>query len=135
MDRFPHGLWLWPFRAPKRAAVEGTSRGLGDSSWTNSARYDAGPSVPRNTCCVNPDHLEIVTSKENILRGASFSAVNAAKTHCVRGHAFTPENTLQKASGSRECRLCRKEYRTSRGRHAAPDLDDSDGSQVKEQER
>src|SRR5690554_6462185 len=41
--------------------------------------------------CVNPDHLEPVTHRENLLRGASFAAVNAAKTHCPHGHEYTPE--------------------------------------------
>jgi hypothetical protein len=32
---------------------------------------------------------------------------NAAKTHCKRGHRFTPENTyLKPTSGARQCRRC-----------------------------
>lgn len=27
-------------------------------------------------------------------------------THCKRGHAFTPENTMLKKNGRRECRAC-----------------------------
>ena len=33
----------------------------------------------RNRKCVNPSHLEPVTCRENLLRGESFSAKNAAK--------------------------------------------------------
>ena len=47
----------------------------------------------RNRICVNPDHLEPVTDKQNVLRGISCSAENARKTHCLRGHEFTAENT------------------------------------------
>ena len=40
----------------------------------------------RNPPCVNPDHLEVVTMRENTLRGESVTAINARKTHCKRGH-------------------------------------------------
>lgn len=35
---------------------------------------------------------------------------NARKTHCRRGHEFTPENTIQRKDGRRECRECRRIY-------------------------
>lgn len=60
--------------------------------------------------CVNPAHLEPVTERENTLRGASPAAVNATKTHCKRGHGFTPENTYWTSNHShpgRACRICR----------------------------
>lgn len=60
----------------------------------------------RNRKCVNPDHLELVTNKENALRGVSFSAINANKTHCIHGHKFTPENTIKRKGGGRNCRTC-----------------------------
>lgn len=56
--------------------------------------------------CVNPDHLEPVTLVENSLRGGSPWARNRRKTHCLRGHEFTKENTFW-SEGSRGCRLCR----------------------------
>ena len=34
----------------------------------------------RNRACVNPDHLEIATRRENILRGMGPTAINAKKT-------------------------------------------------------
>lgn len=55
--------------------------------------------------CVNPDHLEPVTKRENILRGTGFSARHAAKTHCPRGHAYDEANTGM-ARGQRYCRQC-----------------------------
>ena len=39
--------------------------------------------------CVNPEHLEPVTHRENTLRGTGPTAENARKTHCLRGHALT----------------------------------------------
>lgn len=60
----------------------------------------------RNRICVNPAHLEQVTNKENILRGVGASAINAKKTHCKYGHAFTAENTELDPRGNRSCRTC-----------------------------
>ena len=59
-----------------------------------------------NRRCVNPDHLEVVTPRENILRGNGISARNARKTHCPRGHEYTPENTIREG-GARKCKSCR----------------------------
>jgi len=59
----------------------------------------------RNTCCINPDHMEIVTLAENILRGNCPSAINSRKTHCKRGHKLSGNNLLI-FSGKRQCRIC-----------------------------
>lgn len=59
--------------------------------------------------CVAPAHLEPVTSRENILRGESFAAVNAAKTACAQGHPYDFRNTYQRPSGARDCRACGRE--------------------------
>jgi hypothetical protein len=60
----------------------------------------------RNRKCVNPDHLEPVTSKVNALRGFSPMAKTARKTHCTKGHEYTPENTRICPDGGRDCRTC-----------------------------
>lgn len=52
-----------------------------------------------NTVCVNPWHMEPVTFAENARR------MNARRTHCKSGHAFTPENT-RISDGSRVCVTC-----------------------------
>jgi hypothetical protein len=46
-----------------------------------------------NPTCCNPAHLEPTSNRENVLRGSGPSAINSRKTHCIRGHEFTPENT------------------------------------------
>jgi hypothetical protein len=64
----------------------------------------------RNRACVNLLHLEVVTHRENVLRGETNAGINARKTHCIRGHEFTPENTYtyigQGGREKRSCRIC-----------------------------
>jgi hypothetical protein len=55
--------------------------------------------------CINPAHLEPVTTRVNVLRGTSFAAVNAVKTHCAQGHEFAGAN-LRHYRGERICRAC-----------------------------
>lgn len=43
----------------------------------------------------------------------------ARQTHCISGHEFTPENTIIKSNGCRQCRECRREY--DRRRDRGPD--------------
>lgn len=62
----------------------------------------------RNRACVNPDHLEAVTDRVNILRGESPTAVNARATHCKQGHEYTPENTRVRPN-ARTCMTCERE--------------------------
>lgn len=45
----------------------------------------------RNKACCNPAHLEVVSNRENVLRGKS-CALKVLATHCPSGHALTPEN-------------------------------------------
>lgn len=65
--------------------------------------------------CVRPEHLELVSHRENVLRGRSFAAINSRKTHCPRGHEFTAANTYVYPSGGRQCRTCRAEYAAQYG--------------------
>ncbi|MER7361941.1 HNH endonuclease [Nonomuraea wenchangensis] len=62
----------------------------------------------RNRACVNAWHMEPVPTKVNVLRGVGPAAVNARKTHCLRGHAFTEANIYRPPSrpGRRYCRAC-----------------------------
>jgi hypothetical protein len=72
----------------------------------------------RNRRCVNLDHLEPVTTGENVLRGEGPPARNARKTHCVSGHPLTGANLYMRPDGKgRECRACIKK-RSQRFAHS-----------------
>lgn len=62
-----------------------------------------------NRGCVNPWHLEPVTQKINIQRGEQ-----ATRTHCPKGHEYTPENTHRGAKGWRWCKACWKDRNAAR---------------------
>jgi hypothetical protein len=56
------------------------------------------------TSCVNPEHLEAVTQKENFNRANNFWM---ARTQCEYGHDYTPENTIYwKSYQGRICVIC-----------------------------
>lgn len=76
----------------------------------------------RNRACVNPDHLEPVTPRENSLRGESPAANNARKTHCAKGHEFTEDNTYVFKVGQnthRQCKACRAVHAANHRRKIA----------------
>ena len=64
----------------------------------------------RNRPCVNPQHMEPVTNRENILRGVGLAALNAAKSCCPKGHPY-----FVSSDGKRRCRTCHGEV-VKRGR-------------------
>lgn len=70
--------------------------------------------------CVNPAHLEIVTNRENVLRGVSPPSQEARKTHCKYGHPLSGENLAHASNGrGRICRACRKRNNDARPRKLA----------------
>lgn len=74
----------------------------------------------RNRRCCNPRHLEEVTARDNLLRSPiTVASINAAKTHCPKGHPLSGDNLLirRKQGGRyltracRECHNCRQRKR------------------------
>jgi hypothetical protein len=51
--------------------------------------------ICKNTVCVNPAHLRVVTQEDNctVLARPTPFHTNRTKTHCSKGHEFSPENT------------------------------------------
>lgn len=76
----------------------------------------------RNPGCVNPDHLEPVTGRENTARGLNRSVTVArhrARTHCRRGHPLSGANLgigdrYNGTPNYRVCLTCRKANRRRR---------------------
>lgn len=118
------GCWVWT------GADNGTGYGKiwaeGRTQYATRVIYQllVGP-IPENhdmdhlcrvVACVNPDHLEPVSHRENCLRGESRNAINARKTHCKRGHEFTEANTIRRADtpNTRQCLECRRTWDLAR---------------------
>ncbi len=63
--------------------------------------------------CVNPAHLEKAESfgKHTLEHHPKvITTINKNKTHCIRGHEFTPENTIIDKKGKRMCKACQGLY-------------------------
>ena len=127
------GCWLW--HAGHTPAGYGTVRIKGVRKYAHRVVYEelvgdipAGLDLDhlcRVTACVNPEHLEPVTRKENCRRGL-VGQYNARKRQCRSGHPFDMENTgfyksrKRRGFGGRYCKICRaaldaRRYRQLRG--------------------
>ena len=112
------GCWLWiGYLDPQHGYGKWNPRSGGSPQHAHRVAYEqlVGP-VPEglhldHLCrvrrCVNPDHLEPVTPRENNRRGYGFAGVHARKTHCPQGHAYDAANTYL-YRGMRMCSTCRK---------------------------
>jgi hypothetical protein len=62
----------------------------------------------RVKACVNPDHLDPVTHRENVRRSPiSLAALNMRKTHCPYGHGYTTTTNIAGRNEGRVQRVCR----------------------------
>jgi hypothetical protein len=116
----PHaGCWLWLCSvSPNGYATMRDGRSYRDAKTVQAHRFSyelhRGP-VPaglqldhkcRTRSCVNPDHLEAVTQRENLLRGDTVTARNASATACPKGHPYSEHNTGRTRAGARVCKTC-----------------------------
>lgn len=77
----------------------------------------------RNPWCVNPKHLELITDRENVLRGALTPVPHpqGEREACIHGHPFSGDNLRIAPNGWRKCRTCeRKRAAASRTRRRNP---------------
>lgn len=132
VNKIPNGCWLWT----------GTCNSIGYGQVGFNKKYYLAHrlcyqlfkgDIPKGLCldhlcrvrnCVNPDHLDPVTQKENLLRGATLNARNVSRTHCPHGHPYDEENTkiryLENGDTARRCRAC---IRMDSSRHYRKKMD------------
>ena len=82
--------------------------------------------ICNNKICINPEHLECISQKENLSRPDGMTMITITKqnqkTHCPKGHSYT--ETLEMKRGTlhihRICRVCRNSQ--ARERHTKKKL-------------
>lgn len=114
-----NGCWYW---LGAGADGYGRFRWKGTTTYAYRASYEIYKGdIPdgyiihhkcQNPNCVNPDHLQACTRSEHAMISDHW---NRRKTHCKRGHEFTPENTAQYGGrNSRICRACSNENKNKK---------------------
>ncbi len=68
----------------------------------------------KNRACVNPEHLEPVTQRENLARSQGFSTINMHKLTCPQGHELVAPNLVTRKNGKRDCKTCSNAHRRRR---------------------
>lgn len=110
------GCWIWMASDDGKGYGQFSIKGKPCKAHHFAYEYFKGPLplglMPDHLCrvrlCANPDHLEAVTNKVNVLRGNGHTARNARKIACNRGHLFGLENTYF-YKGKRYCKACQRE--------------------------
>jgi len=109
----PNGCWRWTRTVLSNGYGQVTISCKRGSAHRTAYEMARGP-VPdglvldhlcRFRACVNPDDLEPVTNRINILRGPSPAAWFAVALICTHGHSL--EDAHLRPSGGRTCRVCR----------------------------
>ena len=117
------GCWLWAGTIEHNGY--GRIKGINKNMFAHRLSYNLFKGmIPdglqidhlcRNRRCVNPEHLEPVTSWENLMRGRS----PAHRTQCPKGHKYTTDNTYwwerpNRKNPTRICRQCLHDRNMSR---------------------
>lgn len=111
------GCWLWTGCLSKGYGLFRHEKSVQSTAHRFSYKYFKG-TIPKNLqidhlckvrSCVNPEHLEAVTAKENLDRARHWSTLNREKDACPKGHKYTSENTYITSTGGRSCKRCNRE--------------------------
>lgn len=113
----PSGCWEWIGHIDRKTGYGRTThRPLGTTSAHRLSWHGFNGAIPSGVCvdhvcrnrkCANPDHLRLLTNRENVLIGVGPTAVNAAKTNCPLGHPYSGMNLIVRKNGRRDCRACK----------------------------
>lgn len=114
VDKTLWGCWLWRGRLDRDGYgifyLRGKSRKAHRVAYaTAHAMYMPPDMVIDHVCrvrsCVNPAHMDLVTSRENNIRGSGVTSKNRKALRCKNGHLFTEETTYYSTAG-RTCKPC-----------------------------
>ena len=106
----------WPWTGSKTGSGYGLLRGR---RATHISLEIAGKCRPEgatlvrhhcdNPICVNPRHLAWGSPQQNAHDMVKRKRHHAnRKTHCLRGHALSGENLIERKNGQRSCRTCQR---------------------------
>lgn len=114
----PSACWNWPGKTtnpyPLTRVVDNNGRSRSVLAGREAYQILVAPIPPeltvdhlcRNTRCLNPAHMEIVTRGENARRGQLANSAYRRKTHCPNGHPYKGDNLYTATDGSRRCKTC-----------------------------
>lgn len=121
-----NGCWLWQANKDTKGYGQMTIGSRTDGSRRNAMAYRVAYEVFKGEipaglhldhlcrvhACVNPNHLEPVTPKENNHRGNPAWKQAKAKTHCLRGHELSGKDvytyTSSQGTMRRKCAVCHR---------------------------
>lgn len=104
------GCWLWTASTNEKGYGRRWHNGREQKAHRVLYEMHVGPIPdglePDHTChvrcCVNPQHIDLVTHKENTTR----SGFRKRGSHCKRGHLLADGNLYFTKEGYRRCRQC-----------------------------
>lgn len=121
------GCWLWIGSTTREGYGRAhLRRGKTVAAHRKAFQMDTGAVIPRSMhldhlcrvrCCVNPDHLEVVTARVNTHRAMLFRDPGLCQQDglCLHGHPLDQSNAHSRADGDTPCRSCeilsRRRYR------------------------